>query len=167
MANSGPISDCSTLFASKLNSSVMLGIFRCIFHNIKSFVLTSVESKLQEMKTSLVSVFDKAKTYVEAVHKPAIIMDSSCTDEEYFNITTDTTSDANSSQIIPKTVYPSASSSTITERERPMPKRNYVHVTDRDERMIERNNRDTQNGHRQLNITFFSRYVGKEDIDNR
>ena len=38
--------------------------------NMKSSVIAAVESKLQEMKTSLVSAFD-AKTYAEAVHKPA------------------------------------------------------------------------------------------------
>ena len=72
---------------------------------MKRSVIAAVESKLKEMKTSLVSAFD-AKTYAEAVHKPALIIDSSCTDEGHFNITTDTTSDANSSQTIPKTVYP-------------------------------------------------------------
>ena len=119
--------------------------------NMKRSVIAAVESKLKEMKTSLVSAFD-AKTYAEAVHKPALIIDSSCTDEGHFNITTDTTSDANSSQTIPKTMYPSASSMTITETERPTPKRIPVHVTDRDENMTEKINGETQNRHRQLNI---------------
>ena len=99
------------------------------------------------MKTTLVSTIDYTKTYVEAVHRPAIIIDSSCTDEGYFNITTETTSDANSLQSIQETVYPSASSITITEMGRPLPKHIHVHVTDKDENMTERNNR-----HRQLNI---------------
>ena len=66
--------------------------------------------------------------------------------------------------MIPKTVYPSASSTTITEKERPTPKRIHVHVMDKDESMIERNNRETQNRHRQLYITFFSRYVKKKTL---
>ena len=49
-------------------------------------------------------------------------------------------------------MYPTASSTTITETERPTPKRIPVHVTDRNENMTERNNRETQNRQRQLNI---------------
>ena len=123
---------------------------------MKSSVIAAVESKLQEMKTSLVSAFDNAKTYAEAVHKPAIIIDSSYTDEGYFTITTDTNSDANSSQTIPKTVYPSASSTTNTETERPTPKCIPMHVTDRDENMTERINEETQNRQRQLNINILT-----------
>ena len=93
------------------------------------------------MKTTLVSAFDNARTCAEVVKKPAIIIDSRSTDDGYFNNTTDTTSDANSSQTIPKTVYPSVSyySTTITETERPTPKRIPVHVTDRDENILEKN----------------------------
>ena len=141
-----------------VNEETLLNIIKSIknleslLNNMKSSVLTAVESKLQEMKTTLVSAFDNAKTYAEAVQKTPIIIDSSSTDEGYFNNTTDTTSGANSSQTIPKTVYPSASSTTITETERPTPKHIPVHVTDRDENMTERNNRETQNRQRQLNI---------------
>ena len=92
------------------------------------------------------------RRHAEAVHTPTLVIDSSCTDEGYFNITTDTTSDANPSQTIPKTVYPSAISTTITETENPTPKRIPVHVTDRNENMTERINRETQNRHRHLNI---------------
>ena len=121
-------------------------------NNMKSSVITAVESKLHEMKTTLASAFDNRKTYAEVFHKPSMIIASSCTNEGYFNNTTDTTSDANFSQTIKKTLYPSANSTTITKMERPSPKHISLHVTDRDENMRERNTRKTQNRHRHLNI---------------
>lgn len=143
-----------------VNEETLLDIIKSIknleslLNNMKSSVLTAVESKLQEMKTTLVSAFDNARTYAEVVKKPAIIIDSSSTDEGYFNNTTDTTSDANSSQTIPKTVYPSVSncSTAITVTDKPTPKRIPVHVTDRDENILEKNNMVTQNRHSQPNI---------------
>ena len=121
-------------------------------NNMKSSVITAVESKLHEMKTTLASAFDNTKTYVEVFHKPSIIIDSSCTNKGYFDNTTDTTSDAKSSQTIKKALYPSANSTTITKMERPSPKHISVHVLDRDENMTERNTRETQNRHSHLNI---------------
>ena len=52
-----------------------------------SSILTSVESKLQEMKTTLVSAFDNSKTYSEAVQKSQIVIVTSSADEGYFNNT--------------------------------------------------------------------------------
>ena len=71
---------------SSVNEETLLNIIKSIknleslLNNMKSSVIAGVESKHQDMKTSLVCALD-AKMYVEAVHKPAIIIDSSCTDE--------------------------------------------------------------------------------------
>ena len=95
-----------------LNEETLLNIIKSIKNleslhkDMKSSILTSVESKLQEMITTLVSAFDNSKTYSEAVQKSPIVIDTSSADEGYFNNTIDTTADANSSQTIPKTVYP-------------------------------------------------------------
>ena len=94
-----------------------------LLNNVKSSILTAVESKLQEMKSTLVSAIDNAKTYSEAVLKQPVSIDSSSADEGCFNNTTDTTTDGNSSQTLLKTVYPSTTSTVTTETVRPTPKR--------------------------------------------
>ena len=72
-----------------VNEETLLNIIKSIktleslLNNMKSSVLTAVESKLQEMKTTLVSAFDNAKTYAEAVQKAPIIIDSSRFQQHY------------------------------------------------------------------------------------
>ena len=141
-----------------LNEETLLNIIKSIknleslLKDMKSSILTSVESKLQEMKTTLVSAFDNSKTYSEAVQKSPIVIDTSSADEGYFNNTTDTTADANSSQTIPKTVYPIVRRTTSTERQIPTPKHIPVHVSDRHTATIERRNTGSQDRPRQLNF---------------
>ena len=60
-----------------VNEETLLDIIKSIknleslLNNMKRSVLTAVESKLQEMKTTLVSAFDNARTYAEVVKKPS------------------------------------------------------------------------------------------------
>ena len=122
-----------------------------LLNNVKSSILTAVESKLQEMKSTLVSAIDNAKMYSEAVLKQPVI-DSSSADEGYFNNTTDTTTDGNSSQTLLKTVYPSTTSTVISETVKPTLKRIPVHVTNRNGNMVERNDNMLQDNHRQQNV---------------
>ena len=104
------------------------------------------------MKPTLVSAIDNAKTYSEAVLKQPVIIDSSSADEGYFNNTTDTTTDRNSSETLLKTVYPSTTSTVTSETVRLTPKRIPVRVTNRNGNMGERNDNMLQDNHRQQNV---------------
>ena len=117
-----------------------------LFNNMKSSILIAVESKLQEMKSTLVSAIDNAKTYSEAVQKQRVIIDSSSTDVDYFNNTTDTTTDGNSSQTLLKTIYTSTTSTVTTETVRPTPRHH------RNANMGERNDNMLHDNHRQQNV---------------
>ena len=75
-------------------------------NNMKNSIITSVVSKLQEMKTSLVSIIDNmaSKTYSEAVQRRQVSIDSSSVDESYFNNSRNCTY-GDSSQTLLKTYF--------------------------------------------------------------
>ena len=112
-------------------------------NNTKNSIITSVESKLQEMKTSLVSIIDNmaSKTYSEAVQRRQVSIDSSSVDEGYFNNSRICTS-GDSSQTLLKTVFSqnTATTTTTEDKRRTPTKRIPVRVTNRP--MIRDENRE-------------------------
>ena len=103
-------------------------------NNMRNSIITSVESKLQEMKTSLVSIIDNmtSKTYSEAVQRRQVSIDSSSVDEGYFNNSRNCTS-GDSSQTLVKTVFSQnpTTTTTIENKRRSPTKRIPVRVTNR------------------------------------
>ena len=122
-------------------------------NNVKNSVIATMESRIHEMKLSLISAIDHmaVKTYSEAVQQCPIKIDSSSIDEGYDNQTMDSVI-IDTSQTMPKTVFPQ-NASVDSEHKRRFPRRSPakgipVRVTNREvigDEQTEGNSQPTSN----------------------
>ena len=113
-------------------------------NNMNNSIITGVESKLQEMKTSLVNIIDNiaSNTYSEAVQRRHVSTDSSSVDEGYFSNSRICTS-GDSSQTLLKTVFSQNTATTTEDKRRKPTKRIPVRITNRP--MIRDESREVHN----------------------